>query len=117
MAFFVYLDFLAFLWLYCPTKTGGRDMSTEKAQQGFDKLIADNCFTLAGYTSDTGIPIYHRVWTMQEDTLEVRIMLSGTYPLVTIKRNGRIDNKFIRDYSSPQRAIQRYFQLIISFSV
>lgn len=32
-------------------------------------------------------------------------MLSGIYILVTIKRNGRIDNKFIRDYTSPKRAM------------
>jgi len=87
-------------------------MSTEKAQRDFERRIAANSFTLAGYTSDTGIPIYHRVWTKQDDTLEVRIMLSGTYPLVTIKRNGRIDNKFIRDYTSPQRAMNAIREIV-----
>ena len=60
-------------------------MTIEKAQKDFDELIAKNGFTLAGYTSDTGNPIYHRVWKRtvqvawlgeQEDTLEVRILLS-----------------------------------------
>ena len=37
-------------------------MTIEKAQKDFDELIAKNGFTLAGYTSDTGNPIYHRVW-------------------------------------------------------
>lgn len=89
-------------------------MKTEKAQRDFDKLIAENGFALAGYTSDTGNPIYHRVLTRkvqvawygeQEETLEVRIMLSYGYPLVVIKRNGRQDPKFIRDYTSPKRAM------------
>ena len=38
-------------------------------------------------------------------TLEVRIILSGTYTLASIKINGKEDPKFIRDYSSPKRAI------------
>lgn len=87
-------------------------MNKEKAQKDFDKLIADNGFTLAGCTSDTGIPIYHRVWNRPEDELEVRIMLSGTYPLVTIKRNGRIDNKVIRDYTSPKRAMNAVREIV-----
>ena len=87
-------------------------MYKEKVQKDFDTLIAANCFTLAGYTGDTGLPIYHRVWTKQEDTLEVRIMLSGIYPLVTVKRNGRIDNKFIRDYSSPRRALNAIHDIV-----
>lgn len=37
-------------------------MAIEKAQKDFDELIAKNGFTLAGYTIDTGNPIYHRVW-------------------------------------------------------
>ena len=73
-------------------------MTIENAQKDFDELIAKNSFTLAGYTSDTGNPIYHRVWKRtvqvawqgeQEDTLEVRILLSYGYPLVVVKRNGR----------------------------
>lgn len=87
-------------------------MNKETAQKDFDTLIAANCFTLAGYTGDTGLPIYHRVWTKQEDTLEIRIMLSGIYPLVTIKRNGGIDNKFIRDYSSPRRAMNAIREIV-----
>ena len=88
-------------------------MTIEQAQKDFDELIAKNGFAIAGYTNDTGNPIYHRVWKKtvqvawhgeQEETLEVRILLSYGYPLVTIKRNGRQDPKFIRDYSSPKRA-------------
>ena len=32
-------------------------------------------------------------------------MLSGTYTLASIKINGKEDPKFIRDYSSPKRAM------------
>lgn len=96
-------------------------MTIEQAQKDFDKLIAENGFALAGYTGDTGNPIYHREWVRkvqvvwqgeQEDTLEVRIMLSYGYPLVTIKRNGRSDPKFIRDYSSPKRAMNAICEII-----
>ena len=43
-------------------------MTIEQAQIDFDELIAKNGFTLAGHTSDTGNPIYHRVW---KKTLQV----------------------------------------------
>ena len=88
-------------------------MTIEQAQKDFDELITKNGFAIAGHTSDTGTPIYHRVWKKtvpvawhgeQEETLEARILLSYGCPLVTIKRNGRQDPKFIRDYSSPKRA-------------
>lgn len=88
-------------------------MTIEKAQAEFNKLIAENGFTIAGYTSDTNNPIYHREWTKkvqvawygeQDDTLELRIILSYGVPLVVVKRNGRQDPKFMRDYSSPKRA-------------
>lgn len=32
-------------------------------------------------------------------------MLSHTYALVTVRHNGNDDPKFIRDYSSPKRAM------------
>ena len=88
-------------------------MTTEKAQADFNKLITENGFILTGHTSDTCIPIYHRVWKKQvqvvwhgemEETLEIRVMLSGPYPLVVVRRDGRQDSKFIRDYTSPKRA-------------
>ena len=56
-------------------------MTIEQAQRDFDELIAKNGFTLAGHTSDTGNPIYHRVWKKtlqvawygeQEETLEAK---------------------------------------------
>ncbi len=96
-------------------------MTIEQAQKDFDELITKNGFTLAGRTSDTGIPLYHRVWkkTVQvawhgerEETLEARILLSYGCPLVTIKRNGRQDPKFIRDYSSPKRAMSAIREIV-----
>lgn len=96
-------------------------MTLEKAQKDFDELIAKNGFTLAGYTSDTGNPIYHREWKRtvqvewqgeQEDALEVRILLSYRYPLVVVKRNGKQDPKFIRDYSSPKRAMNAIREIV-----
>jgi len=96
-------------------------MTIEQAQKYFDELIAKNGFTLAGHTSDTGNPIYHRVWKKtvqvawhgeQEEMLEVRILLSYGCPLVTIKRNGKQDPKFIRDYSSPKRAMNAIREIV-----
>lgn len=96
-------------------------MTAEKAQKDFDKLTEENGFATAGYTSDTGNPIYHRVWKRtvqvawhgeQEDTLEIRILLSYGYPLVSIKRNGRQDLKFIRDYTSPKRAFNAIREIV-----
>lgn len=95
-------------------------MNIEKAQKDFDRLLADNGFTYVA-TTDFGNDIYHRVWTRkvqvawqgeQDDTLEVRIMLSYGYPLVVIKRNGREDPKFIRDYTSPKRAMNAIRQSV-----
>ena len=96
-------------------------MIIEKAQKDFDELIEKNGFILAGHTSDTGNPIYHRVWKRteqvawqgeQEDTLEVRILLNCGYPRVVVKRNGRQDPKFIRDYSSPKRAMNAIRKIV-----
>ena len=96
-------------------------MTIEQAQKDFDELIKKNSFVVAGYTGDTGTPIYHRIWkkTVQvawqgehEETLEVRIILSYGYPLVTVKRNGRQDPKFIRDYSSPKRAMNAIREIV-----
>lgn len=96
-------------------------MTIEKAQKDFDALITKNGFTLVGYTSDTGNTIYHRVWKRmvqvawqgeQEDTLEVRSLLSCGYPLMVVKRNGRQDPKFIRDYSSRKRAMNAIREIV-----
>ena len=96
-------------------------MTMEQAQKDFDELIAKNGFTLAGRTSDTGTPLYHRVWKKtvqvawhgeQEETLEARILLSYGCPLVTIKHNGRQDPQFIRDYSSPKRAMNAIREIV-----
>lgn len=80
-------------------------MTIEKAQKDFMELIEKNGFTEAARTTDTNIIVYHRVWSNDSKTLEVRIILSGTYTLASIKINGKEDPKFIRDYSSPKRAI------------
>ena len=95
-------------------------MTLEKAQEDFNELIAKNGFTLAGQTNE-GNPIYHKIWTKkvqvawygeQEDTLEIRIMLSYTYPLVVVKRNGKQEPRFMRDYSSPKRAMNAIREIV-----
>ena len=80
-------------------------MTIEKAQRDFGQEITKNGFTEAARTTDTNIIVYHRVWSNDSKTLEIRIILSGTYTLASIKINGKEDPKFIRDYSSPKRAI------------
>lgn len=95
-------------------------MTIKKAQAGFNKLIEENNFTIAGHTSDTCNPIYRRVWkrTVQvawqgemEGILEIRIMLSGIYPLMSVKRNGKVQG-FIRDYTSPKRAFNAIREIV-----
>lgn len=95
-------------------------MTIEKAQADFDKLIAENGFTQTA-TTDLGHIIYHREWTKkvqvawygeQDDTLELRITLSYGIPLVVVKRNGRQEPKFMRDYSSPKRAFNAMREII-----
>lgn len=80
-------------------------MTIEKAQREFSDIITKNGFTEAARTTDTNNIIYHRVWQKEDETLEVRIMLSHTYTLVTARHNSNDDPKFIRDYSSPKRAM------------
>ena len=80
-------------------------MTIEKAQKDFNDIITKNGFTEAARTTDTNNIVYHRVWNNDGKTLEVRIMLSGIYTLDSIKINGKEDPKFIRDYSSPKRAM------------
>ncbi len=81
-------------------------MTTEKAQRDFMELITKNGFTEAAKTTDTQNTVYHRVWMREGDTLEIRMILCGTAVLETVRRNGRDDPKFIRDYSSPKRAMK-----------
>ena len=89
-------------------------MTQEKARQDFERLIAENGFTEAAKTTDTNNNVYLRVWTRmvdvawhgeQQETLEIRMMLCGTAVLASVRRNGKDDPKFIRDYSSPKRAM------------
>ncbi len=80
-------------------------MTIEKAQADFDNVIVKNGFALAGYATDTGNPIYNRVWRNERETLEIRIYLSYGIPLVSVKRNGELERGLMRDYSSPKRAI------------
>jgi len=95
-------------------------MTIEKAQKDFNKLIDENDFVLAGFVSDPPRPIYQRTWKKKvqvawhgemEETLEIRITLSYTYPLVSIKRNGRQDG-LLRDYSSPKRAMNAIREIV-----
>ncbi len=80
-------------------------MTIEQAQKEFNEMIMKNGFTKAARTTDTNIIVYHRVWSKEGETLEVRIMLSHTYTLVSVKHNGKADPNFIRDYISPKRAM------------
>ena len=80
-------------------------MTSEQAQKEFNEIITRNGFTEAARTNDTNNIIYHRIWKNDDEILEVRIMLSHTYALVTVRHNGNDDPKFIRDYSSPKRAM------------
>ena len=89
-------------------------MTIEKAQRDFNQVIMRNGFTEAGYTRDTNKIIYHREWREDNATLEVRIMFSGTYTLVSVKHNGKADQKFIRDYSSPKRAMSAIRTMVLN---
>ena len=96
-------------------------MTLEKAQKDFMELIVKNGFTEAAKTTDTQNTVYHREWTRevevawygkQQDTLEIRMMLCGTAVLASVRRNGKDDPKFIRDYSSPKRAMNAAREIV-----
>lgn len=96
-------------------------MTLEKAQKDFMELIVKNGFTEASKTTDTQNTVYHREWTRevdvawhgkQQDTLEIRMMLCGTAVLAAVRRNGRDDPKFIRDYTSPKRAMNAAREIV-----
>lgn len=87
-------------------------MTIEQARKEFNEMIAKNRFTIAGHTGDTGNPIYHRIWRHQEDSMEVRILISGAYTMVTVKRNGMVVGDIVRDYSRPKRAINAICRII-----
>ena len=72
-------------------------------------------------TTDTQNTVYHREWARevdvawhgkQQDTLEIRMMLCGTAVLAAVRRNGSDDPKFIRDYTSPKRAMNAARELV-----
>ena len=89
-------------------------MTIEKAQRDFNQVIMRNGFTEAGYTRDTNRIIYHREWREDDATLEVQMMFSGIYTLVSVKHNGKEDPKFIRDYSSPKRAMSAIRTMVLN---
>lgn len=89
-------------------------MTIEKAQREFSDIITKNSFTEAARTTDTNNIVYHRVWNNDNETLEVRIMLSYIYTLVSVKHNGKADPKFIRDYSSPKRAMSAIRTMVLN---
>lgn len=71
-------------------------------------IIEKNGFTVAGRTSDTENTVYHRVWTREDETLEIRIMVCGGAVLASVRQNGNDDPEFIRDYSSVQAALETF---------
>ena len=96
-------------------------MTLEKAQKDFMERITKNGFTEAAKTTDTQNTVYHRecarevdvAWHgKQQDTLEIRMMLCGTAVLAAVRRNGLDDPKFIRDYTSPKRAMNAARELV-----
>ena len=89
-------------------------MTIEKAQREFSDIITNNSFTEAARTTDTNNIVYHRVWNNDNETLEVRIMLSYIYTLVTVSHNGKADPQFIRDYSSPKRAMSAIRTMVLN---
>ena len=87
-------------------------MKVEKTQAEFEKLIDKYSFTVAARTIDSDIPVYHRVWNRENETLEIRILLSGEYPLMTVRKNGNPDPRFIRDYQNPKSAFSAIRKII-----
>ena len=87
-------------------------MTIEQAQKDFDKLIAESGFTIVDHAANTGSPIYQRTWKKQENELEIHIRLSFGYPLVSVKRNGKLESNLIRDYSSPKRAMNAIREIV-----
>ena len=87
-------------------------MTTEKAQKDFMELIQKNGFTEVAKTTDTQKTVYHRIWRRDSDKLEIRMMLCGTAVLAAARRNGHDDPKFIRDYSSPKRAMKAIREIV-----
>ncbi len=87
-------------------------MKIEKAQADFERLINKYSFTVAAHTVDSGIPMYHRVWNRENETLEIRILLSGEYPLMSVRKNDKQDPRFIRDYQNPKSAFSAIRKII-----
>ena len=75
-------------------------------------IIEKNGFTVAGHTSDTQNTVYHRVWTKVGDTMEIRMMVCGSAVLASVRKNGNDDPEFIRDYSSPKRAMNAIREIV-----
>ena len=61
---------------YVPKRREENNMTIEKAQRDFNQVIMRNGFTEAGYTRDTNIIIYHKIWKEDDATLEVRMMFT-----------------------------------------
>ena len=62
-------------------------MTNEQAKKYFNQVIMRNVFTEAGCTRDTNRIIYQKIWKENDATIEVRMMFSGTYTLVSVKHN------------------------------
>ena len=87
-------------------------MKIEKAQAEFERLANKHNFTIAAHTIDSGIPVYHRVWNRENETLEIRILLSGEYSLMSVRKNDKPDPRFIRDYQNPKSAFSAIRKII-----
>lgn len=87
-------------------------MKIEKAQAEFERLINKHSFTVATRTIDSGSPVYHRVWNRENETLEIRILLSGEYPLMSVRKNDKPDPRFIRDYQNPKSAFSAILKIV-----
>ena len=95
-------------------------MTIEKANKDFNQLIEQNGFINTGAKTPTGCEVYSREWNRKvqiawygesTDTLAVKIWISYGIPMVWVIRNGRIED-WIRDYSSPKRAMNAIAEIV-----
>ena len=75
-------------------------------------MIEKNGFTVAGHTSDTQNTVYHRVWTKEDNTMEIRMMVCSGAVLASVRKNGHDDPEFIRDYSSIAVALEAFKDIV-----
>ena len=95
-------------------------MTIERANKDMQELIAQHGFKHEGERAYDGSEIYTRRWSKKtqvvwygesESTLEIKVRISYGYPMVTIIRDGRREDK-VRDYSSPKRAFNAIGEIV-----